>query len=174
MHAILHLNRFYNWEPVPRDVTVTPVDVASGKVMPDRNGGYRMRVVRQGPTFLTCCITESIIIAKIIHEKTDVRRRAGRTFTRKQAVAHVIMEHLLDGAAEWAWITSVEVHDDGPDEKLFREMLEPHTKSFHGRTGNLAIDPKDVRAHVAAYMEPATAKDHAEHLTQHFGTKAVS
>jgi hypothetical protein len=172
MRVHLYLSKFYNWDPVPHDVVVSPDDIASGKVMPDRNGGYRARVVKipPGGTVRTCQITEAAIVSKIIHEKTDIRR-AGRTFTRKEAVAHFIMDHLLEGEAEWGWITKIEVEDDGPNEALARSMLDPHTKAEHSRRGGPSIDPGHVDGHLAAYLEPVDAAGHAAHLHGHFGVK---
>jgi hypothetical protein len=170
MHVVIHLSKFYDWQPVPRDVAVTPEDIAAGKVMPDRSGGFRARVLREPPggTEMTCYITEADVVGKIIHEKTDVRR-AGRTFSRRQAVAHIIQDHLLEGVAEWSWIKKVEVHDDGPDKDLALTMLEPHTKARHGRRNGMNIAASDVAAHMKAYLEPTQAEDHVAHLHQHFG-----
>ena len=116
------------------------------------------------------------------------------------------------------WIKGFDVHDDGPDEKMMRAMLAPHTVSetarveacktanAHTYIGEIAvgegptagtmkvppqcpkcghhegaetidvpnIDPSEVEAHVKAYLQPATAKDHIAHLSKHFKVKAVS
>jgi hypothetical protein len=176
MHVVFYLSKFYDWATVPRDVVVTPEDVNSGRVMPDRGGGYRTRVAKtpKDGTHRIFAITEADIVGKIIHEKTDVRR-AGRTFTRKEAIAHMIMDHLSEGEFEWSWITKVEVHDDGPDEKLFRDIVEPHTKADHGRRlGQKNIDPKTVEAHVVAYTEPCDHAGHVTHLSNHFGVKVLA
>jgi hypothetical protein len=170
MRVIAHLIKFTDWEPVPSDVKVTPQDIAAGKVMPDRNGGYRMKVVKTMNTFREMHIAEHDIVGKIIHEKTDIRR-AGRVFSRKEAVAHLLMDNLLEDY-DWSWITKFEVHDDGPDEKLARGLFSPHTSADHGRRrGQKNIDPASLEAHVAKYLESATAADHAAFLTAHFGVK---
>jgi hypothetical protein len=174
MRVVLHLSKFYNWVPVPPGTVVTAEDVRQGKVMPDRNGGHRMRITQQGPTTRECHISEQTLVNQIVMEKSDVRK-AGRTFSRREAVAHLIMDTMLDGHAEWGWITKVEVHDDGPDEALFRATLEPLTKVKHGRRDKMVIPPAHLDDHLKVYLEPADAAAHAAHLEGHFGVvKAVS
>lgn len=171
MRVTLHLSKFYDWVRVPDDVTLTREDIAGPLIMPDRiPGKYRMRVEKDGPTHRDCHIAESTIVAKIIDEKVDVRR-SGMTLTRKQAVAHVL-RLLLDGHAQWSWITSVDVHDDGPDEALARAMLEPHTTAVHGRRGHLHMQPGELDEHLKAYVEPADHRAHADYLHAHFGVPA--
>lgn len=172
MRVTCYLNKFYDWEAVPSDVKVTLADIASGKVMPDRNGGYRMRVVKVPPggTVRDMHIAEHDLLGKIVHEKTDVRR-AGRVFSRKEAVAHLIMDSLLDDY-EWSWITKIEVHDDGPNENLGRAILTAHTLADHGRrAGQKNVDPGSLKTHLAKYNEPTTPEEHAAFLMAHFGVK---
>lgn len=176
MRVYIYVTKFYNWDPVPKGAVITEQDIASGLVMPGRDGGYRMRVVKVpvGGTVKTCHITESLIIEKIIEEKADVRK-AGRTHSRKDALAHLIADQFLPGEIEWDWITKIEVHDDGPDEALVRAKLEPHTKAEHGRRpGRKNIPAEHVDNHVAAYMAPCSAAELADHLHQHFGVKVPS
>jgi hypothetical protein len=118
---------------------------------------------------------ERSILSKIIQEKVDVKR-AGRMFSRREAVAHFIMDHLLElnGITDWSWVTKWEVHDDGPDEALAREMLVPHTLAKHGRRPGQNLPPEHLEPLLARYMEPATAADHVKHLGLHFGTEVAS
>lgn len=171
MHVVLHLTKFYDWEPIPRDVTVTPQDIASGKVKPGRDGGMMARVVKVpagGTTPLTCSINEATLIAKIVQEKADPKR-AGRTFSRKQAVAHLIQEDILPSQAEWEWVASIEVHDDGPDAALMASTLASHAQTPHGRRAGMIIPLEHVDEHHRVYAEPADSAAHAAHLRQHFG-----
>lgn len=175
MRVTLHLSKFVDWVPVPADVAVTQADIDSGRVKPGKGGGWTTLVTKAPPggTTRECHLSEATIVAKIVEEKSDARR-AGRTFSRREAVAHVIQEHLLEGI-DWGWITKVEVHDDGPDEALFHAMVEPHTVAAHGRRpGRMNVPPEHLGDHKARYAEPATAAQHAEHLGKHFGVKGAS
>jgi hypothetical protein len=182
MRVFVHLTKFYDWEPVPADVEVKPSDIAAGLILPGRDGGYRMRVTRTNPNDgldfgREGHISEGHIIQKIIEERCDIRR-AGRIFTRKQAVAQCLVEHILMSAnrieAQASWITRIDVHDSGLDEALFLSMLAPHHDAEHARRGGKNIDQSDLAAHLVAYLEPATAADHVAHLHAHFNVKAVA
>ena len=128
MRIVIHHKKNYDWMPVPAEVKTSGADwdsaVKSGKIKPSASGGWIMQVVREFDNFTTVGIPEAQIVAKIIHEKT--RPEGGRTLTRKQAVAFLLSENVLPHHAHRSWITKFEVHDDGPDEKLMREMLAPH------------------------------------------------
>jgi hypothetical protein len=216
MHLTVHSTKFYDWIPVPENVKVTDADVKSEKVKPSGDGGWLMKVTKAPPggTWTSVRMVEGQIIAKIIHDKT--RPEGGRTLTRAQALAFYLSENVMPHHAHRSWITKVELHDDGPDEKLLRSMLAPHTvsegsrvracieKGTHSYTADGAkmsssscalcghikthddlsmedmlkdvadvpnIDPAEVEAHVAAYLEPA---DLVDHLHKHFKVKAVS
>jgi hypothetical protein len=189
MRVLIHLKKFNDWQPVPlevdgKPVVITPADIAAKKVMPDRHPGqWRMRVEKTPPTpdtpwYREMHITEQMIVRKIIEERCDIRR-AGRIFTRKQAIAQVVMEHgLMSGDAVEALasdITHFEVDcDDGPDEALMRAEMAPHHEAEHARRGGKNIDAKDLEAHVKAYMEPASVEDHVTHLHAHFNVKAAA
>jgi hypothetical protein len=218
MHIVVKLSKFYDWEPVPVGVPVTPQDIASEKVKPNAAGGYLMKVTKSPPggTFTTVHLPEEQVIAKIIHEKC--RPEGGRTLTRTEAVAFYLGENVMPHQAHRTWIKGFDVHDDGPDEKMMRATLALHTVSETARVdacktanthtyigeisvgeGSTAatmkvtpqchkcghhegaetvdvpnIDPAEVEAHVKAYLQPATAKDHIAHLSKHFKVKAVS
>lgn len=182
MRVVTHLKRFYNWLPLPQATREKMSDsdihqgLSMGILKPGSTGALLMRVTVNAPSFNTATISEGTIIAKIIQEKTQ-RDRARRTFSRKQAVAHVLSEHVLISECEPDWIDLFEIHDDGPDEKLLRDRLAPHHVAINPRTQRTNMDPATLDAHVAAYMEPATIEDHVAHLHDHFGVpmkKAVS
>jgi len=176
MRVAISLSKFYNWDPVPKGVVVTEEDIAAGKVMPGRDGAYRMKVVKAPPggTEHLVTVSESTLIEKIIEEKSDVRK-AGRTLSRRQALAHLLQDNIIPGQFEWDWIKGFAVHDDGPNEELMRSKLELHTKAEHGRRpGRMNVPVEHVEDHVKAYMESTTAADHVDHLHLHFGIKKVS
>lgn len=170
MRVVVRHTKFYDWEPVPSDVTVTDADKASGRVKPaGRGGGWLMRVTKEpeGGTHTEIHVPEHQVVAKIIHDKC--RPEGGRTLSRKQALAMYLSEHVLPHHAHRSWITGFEVHDDGPDEQLARAMLAEHVKSG-------SVPAEDVEAHLAAYKETADGAAHAAHLCAHFRvntTKAV-
>jgi hypothetical protein len=165
MRIVVHLNKFYDWVPVPDDVKVTDGDIKSEKVKPSGSGGYLMKVVKEGVTHTTVTMPEEQVIAKIIHDKT--RPEGGRTLTRKQAIAFYLSENIMPHHAHRTWITGVEVHDsDGHDESMLRAKLAEHVAA-----GN--IEAGEVDAHVAAYTESATADDHVAHLHSHFKVKTT-
>src|ERR1019366_8635762 len=146
MRVTVHLNKYYDWVPVPEGTVLTDADKKSDKVKPAGGGGYLMQATKKGETHTTVTLPEEQVIAKIIHDKT--RPEGGRKLTRKQALAFYLSEHVMPHHAHRTWVTKVEVHNDGPDEKMMRVMLAPHVTA-----GN--IPATDVEAHVAAYMEPA-------------------
>jgi hypothetical protein len=174
MRVIVHLSRFYNWEDVEPDVVLKPEEIAGPLIMPGRlPGQYKMRVERPGPKHRGVFMSEATIINKIIDERVDVRR-SGQIISRRQAAAHVVRLSLDDGRyahAVWDWITGFEVHDDGPSEELIRAKLEPHATAVHGRTGRVHIPGDEHDAIVAAYMEPADAQAHVDHMHAHFRVK---
>lgn len=180
MRIAVRLNKFYSWEPVPAGVAVSQADISSGRVKPALDGSYLMRVPKPADTVTEVMLPEAAVIAKIIHEKC--RPEGGRTLSRKQAVAFYLSEHVMPGEAHRTWIKDFEVHDDGPDEALFRKMLAPHTMGApaseadpNGVPPN--IEPSEINAHVEAYMDGSDGKAHEAHLRTHFkvvAAKAVS
>ena len=159
MRIVAHVSKFYDWMPVPADVVVSKADKAAGRVKLGNDGQWLMRVPREMKSHVQINLPEHQIVAKIIHDKC--RPEGGRTLTRKQAVAFYLSEHVMPQQAHRSWITSFEVHDDGPDEALARAMLAPHVQDG-------TIDTKDVDAHIAAYIESADAEAHVAHLATHF------
>ena len=131
MRAVLHVSKFYSWEPIPPDTKVTPADISSERVRVAANGGYAMRVTRQQASHTTVLMPEADVVGKIIHERT--RPSGGRVLTRKQAIAFALGEDVLPHHAKKEWITKIEVHDDGPDEKLARALFVPHAVSEASR-----------------------------------------
>jgi hypothetical protein len=175
MRIVLRLAKFTDLVPVPANVEITQAAIDAGTLVPGRSKGeWRVRVTKEPPggTHKIILISEQAIIEKIVSEKADVRR-AGRTFSRREAVAHVVMDHHLGDVTDWAWITGVEVHDDGPDEAAFRAHVEPLTRIAHGkRRGQMLVPPEHLADHLAKYTEVATADDHKSHLAVHFNIGA--
>lgn len=163
MRIVVHVNKYYDWVPVPSDVQVADTDVRSGLVKPASGGGWSMRVTKEAVSHTTVCIPEAQVIAKIIHEKT--RPEGGRTFTRRQAVAHYLAEQVMPHHAHRDWITDFEIHDDGPDEAMCRSMVQTHVDAKN-------IHQNDLELHVASYIEAADHTAHTAHLRSHFKVEA--
>jgi hypothetical protein len=169
MRVVVHVKAHFDWEPVPPDVVVTDADQKTGRVRPAANGGWLMQVTRKRDTHTEVAISEASIIGRIIHE--HMPQYGGRTLTRKQAVANFLAMNIMPLHAHPKHFTDLVVDvDDGPDEKLFREMIAPFTTSVHA-SGEMLIDPSDVEALVTAYMQSADAAAHQTHLHEHFSIK---
>lgn len=193
MRVIAHHSKFFNWEPVPEGTEVTKADQDAGRVrIGARDGEWLMKVTREpkGGTHTLVCLNEETIVQQIIFEKC--RPAGGRTLTRREAVATLLHEQFFahnarDPKTHRVWITRFEVEcDGGPDETLFRTVFADHMvaeaervqKSGGAVTDDHAKDPNihpdDFEAHLKAYLEPTTDKDHVAHLNSHFKVKAVA
>lgn len=167
MVIVVHQSKVYKWVPLPREVSFTPADVAGGKVRLDLHGNPRVREthdVEGSHTMIT--LDEKTIVEKIVHDKC--RPEGGRTLTRKEAVAFILSEHFAPEHFHRSWLTGkFEFHDDGPDEKLARSILEAHVAADN-------IPAEHLEDHIAKYLEPTTHDDHANHLRKHFKVKVKS
>lgn len=178
MRVVVHVSHYASWEPVPADVKVTEQDIKAGIVRPNaRDDGYLMRVERRhktpdgkgADTHVAAFPPEDEIIAEIIQHAMP--QRGGIIMSRRQALASYLGVAVLPHHSHPKRFLRIEVEDDhGPNEALFRAMLAPYVAAVHA-TGLPLIDPEDVETLVAAYMEPATADDHAKHLHEHFRVK---
>ena len=138
MRIIVHVNKCYDWVPVPSDVTVTQADIAAERVKPASGGGWLMKITKNVQTDTVIGLPEEQIIAKIIHDKT--RPEGGRTLTRQQAVAFYLSENVMPHHAHRSWISGFEIIDDGPDEKLARAMIGRHVISETDRVAICTMD----------------------------------
>jgi hypothetical protein len=182
MRIQVHVSNFYTWPPLPAETQakMTPADVAhalEAKLLrPAANGRFTMRQPAGRASVANHQITEQAIINFIVYEKAH-HTRMGRTFSRRQAIAHMISEDLGPGTYEAAWIDRFEVEaDDGPEPELMSKTFAPLHVTDHGRKpGVKIIDPAHAAAHLAAYTQAKTSKDLEDHLHAHFGVtpKAV-
>jgi hypothetical protein len=172
----MYLSGHYDWLPVPADVTVTPHDVAAGRVKPAANGGYSMRAEITGDAVAAdahneSCISEQHIINEIIRAYTD-KGKQKLILTRHEAVTVIMNDLIVPHHTHRRWMKHIDVHDDGgPDEALFRASIAPHLEADHGRAPGKNIDAEDVEEMVAAYLTPMTEDDHRDHLHAHFKLK---
>ena len=163
MHVVLHVNGYYDWEPVPSDTEVTDEDVEAMRVKPSQNGGWLMKVEKDTDveTSTTVVIPEIELISMIIQEMCRGDRTA---LTRVQAAHRYLSRYHLDHNTHKKWIQEIEVSDDGGDEELLRSELDKQVKA-----GN--ISEHDVEELVEAYNEPSEDKDHVDHMHKTFGIK---
>lgn len=176
MRVVVHLSAFYDWAPVPSDVEVTEADVKSGRVKPGKTGGHTMRVTRKMPSHTTVNVAESSIIGRLIYEliPRPGLRKLGPC-NRTTLVAELLDANIMPEHAHPKHFTDFVVeNDDGPDEKALRAALAPYVDAQHHMTGEPLIDPADVEAIVAKYMEPTTHDDHKKHLHTRFGVQRAS
>lgn len=172
MQVTVHLNGHYTHEPLPPDIKPTPDDIASGKVLARKDGGWAAKVHRDNVTTRSQPIGEHEIIKHMIAVAMPahpVRALARGTFiSRREAVEQYVRRLQVDHY-EIPDLAGFEVHDDGPDEKLFRELVAPFVGMVCGRTNRVPITMENLEAFVAKYMEPADAAAHSDHLHKEFG-----
>ena len=172
MRVTVHHTRFYEWDPVPEDVLLTEQDVLSGKIRPAArqlpgkprlwHGNWDMRVTRELDTHTEFHVDEATIFHALFHK--DVR---ALRLTRRQAVALLLSKYAVPERFPEAPATDVMVHDDGPDEAVFRSLISAHLASG-------LLNQAQHDEHVSKYLE--THSDHSaaheEHLRGHFGLPA--
>lgn len=175
MKIVAHVNKFYDWAPVPADVQVTDADVKAMRVKSSGGGGWLMRVTREVPTHTDIQLPESQIIALII--EGIIRDKVA--LTRRQAVSTYMARHVMPHHAHKSWMTGFEVSDDGPDEALFTAKVTELSQALNA-SGNPIIDPLDIPELLEAYMEPFDADEHdnhaeahAAHMCKHFNVKVA-
>jgi hypothetical protein len=173
MRVVVHHHSYYDWEPVPPDVRVTPEDLASGHAKPDARGmGFLMRVTKKAPpegTHTLVTVREDDIIHKMMHNLHPAQGRV--TVTRREALAQLLVSQVMPNHAHPKHITDFEVEDDGPNEELFHQIVEPFLTIQRGGTNEMVLDEEDFDDLLDKYMETASPKEHVEHLHVKFGTK---
>jgi hypothetical protein len=198
MRVNVNVSRYYDWVPVPPDVTVTEADVKAGRVRPAANKtGFLMRVTKTGDTHTTCSLSEGTIIALIIHEAMP--QQGNQQISRKEAVGLLLARNIMPHHAHRSFMTSFEAHDDfcqpkaalfdaegkqipatteqlkevavKEAEAAFRAQIAPYVTALSESTGMPLIDPDEVEGLVAKYMEATTPDDHIDHLHARFNVK---
>lgn len=174
MRVTIFHDQHYDFEPLPADIVPTEADKVSGRVIPSANNdGWRVRVTRKlEGNHTSVAVSEGTIIARLIHDAMPNQGR--QTLTRKQALGQLLAINVMPKHAHSKGFTRIHVEcDDGPDEKLFRELVTPYTLALDVH-GEPLIDPIEFDARLAAYMTPDKADDHAAHLHEKFKVKAVA
>lgn len=170
MRIVVQVSGYYDWEPIPADVKVTKADIDSQRVRPAAGGWYTMRVPKTKDTATEIHIPEKQLIAKMVYAYCE-NGKCGTILTRAEAVAQFLATHVAPQHFHRKWVKSFEVHDDGPDENLFKEHLAPHLESKHGRAPGMNVDPEDYDEMLASYMTPCDAAGHVDNLYTHFKVK---
>ncbi len=172
MRIVVQVSSYYDWEQVPHDVEVKPADIKANRVKPAANGGYVMKVTRKTASYTMVNISEETIVQRIIHEMMP--QQGCVPHSRVEAVGQIMARQAMVEHAHPKWMTSFEVHDDGPDEAYFRKMVTPFTTTIHEASGQPLIQPDDLEDLVAKYMGKTTAQDHVDHLHEKFHVKKVA
>lgn len=110
MRILVHVNKFYDWEPLPADVVPTPADIKANRVKPTATGSWLMRVPKEANTFTDVQIPESEIVSLIIHDAV----KEGMFHTRAEAAGHWLGRHIAQHHFHRNWVTKIEAVDDGP------------------------------------------------------------
>jgi hypothetical protein len=176
MRVGIPVSAFYDQAPVPDDVDVTASDIASGKVKPGKSGGFTARVTRKMPSYCTVLVAESELIERLIFEliPRPGMRKLGKC-NRMQLLAEHLDANVLPEQCHPKHMLGFHVeNDDGPDEALLRKRLSVYTEAKHHLTGDPLIDPAEVEAIVAKYLEPTTHQSHIDHLHARFGVAKAS
>jgi hypothetical protein len=180
MRVHVELSHYFDQVPVPSDVEVTQKDLDSGRVKVSRSGGHMMRVTREAHIApkheAAIVIGEGDIINKLVAISLPPPRGRSQKVPRKEAVASLIAEHVMQDICAPKHIRAFTVEDDGPDEKLFRAMVEPLTQAEdeRGGTGAMIVPPEDFDALLAGYMATAPPEHHVDHLHAKFAVKRAS
>lgn len=176
MRVVVHHTEYFEWEPVPPDVTITEADVAAGKVRPaarqmpgtDRLApvNWTMRVAKTAPngTHTEAHVPDEMIFHTLFHR--DVRPLR---LSRRQGLALHLAKYVYPERLPTSSITDVEVHDDGPAVAAVKALLDTHVAA-----GN--IDASEHAEHMAKFTEShaphkSHADAHTEHLRTHFRVK---
>ena len=160
MKIVVHVDGFYDWQPVPGHVEVSEADIAAKRVQPSNTGGWLMRVPRREPTYTDVSIPENQILAMMIEGFV----RDGIVYTRKQAVGVYMSRYIMPHHAHRAWTRDIEMSDDGPVEADAMAMFTTHVNA-----GTLHEEDLDIL--MQAYLEPAQQDDHVAHLRKHLCSK---
>lgn len=163
MHLIVHVNGFYEWVEVPKDVERNTPEweraVKAGKIKPVANGVWSMQVPKKKDSWVEIAVNEEDVIQCIIQEMTRGDRKH---LTRVQAVTRLMARHTVPQMAHSTHVEEFQIgSDDGPDEKLFKKLVGEHVDCHN-------IDPLDFDGLLAAYMTPATIDDHHDSLHAHY------
>lgn len=165
MLITVHVNGYYDWEPVPADVLTTTPDfkkaIDQQRVKPGSNGQWLMRVTKKAVTHTDVALPEGQLIAMVIQEMCRGDRQP---LTRLQCAARYLSRHVMDHHAHKSWFEEFEVNDDGPDQAMFTARIGEHVAC-----GNISED--DVPALLAAYLTPIAPGEHVTHFHSHFGVK---
>ena len=167
MNVVVHVKKFYDWEPLPDGVEPTNADIVALRVKPAFGGsnnktGWLMRVSKDMKTYTSVNMPEAEVIAFGI----GVWIREKRIMTRAETVAAYIQRHVMPHNFHRSWISGFETSDDGPDVETFKGYLMTHVEA-----GN--IDNDDVSQLLEAYVKDAGAVGLSDDLENYFNVKRV-
>lgn len=150
MRITVVVSGFYDWAPCPPGTEITEADVQALRVKQMTDDRWHMRVEREAAAGHHHDVG--------IHEEAVCRRMAalmkiGRPKNRAQVVVEMLessMVHHLDADH----VMGVEVHDDGPNEAMFRVALNEAgiLEVDHDRLVGSYLTARDIQRIVAGYL----------------------
>lgn len=172
MQVVLHVNGYYDWEPIPSDVKVTDEDIEAMRVKPGQNGEWLMKVEKSEEVRTQTLITipeEELFVALV----AEMTRGDKQPLTRAQAAFRYVARFHLDHNTHPDWIDEVEVHADplttvasaAGDAELEANSYEAKLRAYlatHVAAGNL--QERDVNRLVKKYFEVSAQKDMVDHF----------
>jgi len=119
MRITLGVSGYYDWFPAPPGTEITEADVAAGLVKQMSDDKWYIRVERKARDGQHHDIG--------LHEAAICDRMAGLVAagkpTSRAKAALDLIDHSNRAHLEEEHITSIEVHDDGPEPELYRTAL---------------------------------------------------
>lgn len=154
MLIIAHINRHYDWLPVPADIEVTKEHIEQQKVKQDAGGGWLARVEREADTHVEIGISEDEIVCTILEGVL----RDKIVYTRRRAAVIYVARHHMPHHAHRSWIEAFEIHDDGPTDA---------EKAFFGDRVKFFVSAGKIPSQDLAELEEAYASCAADRAERH-------
>jgi hypothetical protein len=115
MRILIHVKKFYDWEPLPDGVEPTEQDIKATRVKPAADGRWLMRVPQDRASYTEIQLPESELIALIMQDAV----KEGIFLNRAEAAGNWIGRHIASHHFHRTWVTKIEVVDEGPVRAIF-------------------------------------------------------
>ena len=118
MRITAEVSGCYDWVPCPAGTQITEDDVKALRVKQMTDGSWHMKVEDKRDTVHDTGIHEAWICNRLA-----TLEKVGKPKTREEAVVDMLRASMLHHLHP-KHMVHIEVHDDGPDEALFKAELE--------------------------------------------------
>lgn len=146
---------FYDWAPAPAGTEITERDVKDRRVKQMADGSWHVRVERKQDSTHDLNHPE-----RELCERMAALEYLGHEPAREECVAEVIREVSLRHHLARRHMHEITVHDDGPNEALYRHALAA-----------VGMHEDHVEAAVERYMAGLAGEELAKYLNVVFKTK---